>query len=257
MKIALFSDIHANLPALEAFFKDVEARKPDVIYCLGDLVGYNIWPNEVIREIHRRGIATIAGNYDFGIGRTSDDCGCAYKTDEEKANGAISISFTNEIVKADERAYLRTLPAHIKIEFQLNNDKLNLLLVHGSPRRINEYLFEDREEKSMLRIMHDADADIMCFGHTHKPYHRVLNDNASGGDHFRHAINIGSVGKPKDGDRRGCYVLLHIADHSSITDKDSIQAEFIRFDYDVEKAAKAVEDSRLPNAYAEALRTAK
>ena len=140
MKIALFSDIHANLPALEAFFKDVEARKPDAVYCLGDLVGYNIWPNEVINEIRKRGIPTIAGNYDFGIGRTSDDCGCAYRTDKEKEMGAVSISFTNKIVKEEERKYLITLPAHIRIEFQLNYDKLNLLLVHGSPRRINEYL---------------------------------------------------------------------------------------------------------------------
>lgn len=254
MKIALFSDIHANLPALEAFFKDVENRKPDAIYCLGDLVGYNIWPNEVINEIRKRGISTIAGNYDFGIGRSSDDCGCAYKTDTEKANGAISISFTNEIVKDEERKYLRTLPAHIKVEFQLNNDTLNLLLVHGSPRKINEYLFEDREEKSMLRIMQDADADIMCFGHTHKPYHRVLAINEDGKERFRHAINIGSVGKPKDGDSRGGYVLLHVNDNSNIHDKDSIKVEFIRFEYDIEKAAKAVEDSPLPNAYAESLR---
>ena len=254
MTIALFSDIHANLPALEAFFKDVEQKKPDFIYCLGDLVGYNIWPNEVINEIRKRGIPTIAGNYDFGIGRISDDCGCAYKTDDEKANGAVSISFTNEMVNDEERPYLRTLPAHLKVEFQLNSDKLNLLMVHGSPRRINEYLFEDREEKSMLRIMHDADADIMCFGHTHKPFHRILNDIVDGQDHFRHAINIGSVGKPKDGNPQGGYVLLHINDHSSITDKDSIQVEFIRFDYDIEKAAKAVEDSPLPNEYADMLR---
>jgi len=254
MKIALFSDIHANLPALDACFTSIEEQKPDALYCLGDLVGYNSWPNEVINAVRKRGIPTIAGNYDFGIGRHSDDCGCAYKTDEEKANGAISISFTNEIVKPDERAYLRTLPAHIKVEFQLNQDKLNLLLVHGSPRKINEYLFEDRDEKSLLRIMHDADADIMCFGHTHKPYHRVLNESPNGKDHFRHAINIGSVGKPKDGNPQGGYVLLHINDHSTFTNKDSIKVEFIRFDYDIEKAAKAVEDSPLPNAYAESLR---
>src|SRR6202451_392880 len=106
MNIALFSDIHANLPALEAFFADVEARKPDAIYCLGDLVGYNIWPNEVINEIRQRKIPTIAGNYDFGIGRHSDDCGCAYKTDDEKANGAVSLFFTKELVKPDELALL-------------------------------------------------------------------------------------------------------------------------------------------------------
>jgi predicted phosphodiesterase len=254
MTIALFSDIHANLPALEAFFADVDSRKPDAIYCLGDLVGYNIWPNEVIHSIRKRGIPTIAGNYDFGIGKSSDDCGCAYKTDIEKSNGSVSISFTNNIVKEEERKYLRTLPAHIRIEYQLNNDKLNLLLVHGSPRRINEYLFEDREEKSLLRIMEQADADIMCFGHTHKPYHRILPTEPGENVHYRHAINIGSVGKPKDGDPRGCYVMLTINPDSCITKKDTVKAEFIRFDYDIEKAARAVENSPLPNDYAGSLR---
>lgn len=254
MRIALFSDIHANLPALEAFFKDVETKNTDAIYCLGDLVGYNIWPNEVIDEIRKRGIPTIAGNYDWGIGRSSDDCGCAYKTDEEKALGKVSISYTNEVVKDEQRAYLRTLPAHIRLEYQLNNDKRNILFVHGSPRKVNEYLFEDRDEKSMLRIMEQADADIMCFGHTHKPYHRILNSGNEGADHFRHAINIGSVGKPKDSDPRGGYVILTINPDSTVTDKESIEVEFIRFDYDIEKAAKAVEDSPLPNEYADMLR---
>jgi len=254
MKIALFSDIHANLPALEACFKSIEEQKPDAMYCLGDLVGYNVWPNEVINEIRRRGIPTIAGNYDQGIGLTSDECGCAYKTEAEKYMGKISISYTNSIVKPEERKYLRTLPAHMKIEFQLNNDKLNLLLVHGSPRKINEYLFEDRDEKSLLRIMEQADADIMCFGHTHKPYHRILTTGTAENTHYRHAINIGSAGKPKDGNPQGCYVILSINADTSITNKDAVQVEFIRFDYDVEKAAKAVEDSPLPNAYADMLR---
>lgn len=254
MKIALFSDIHANLPALEAFFKDLEEREVDFIYCLGDLVGYNIWPNEVIEELRKRKIPTIAGNYDFGIGRASNDCGCAYKTDEEKANGAVSISYTNEIIRKPNRDYLRSLPAHIKIEYQLNDDKLNLLLVHGSPRKINEYLFEDREEKSLLRIMENADADILCFGHTHKPYHRILDSGMEGENHYRHAINLGSVGKPKDDDPRGCYVILEVNEDSSVLDQHSIQVDFVRFHYDIEKAAKAVEESILPNSYAQNLR---
>ena len=254
MRIAVFSDIHANLPALEACFKSMEEQKPDAIYCLGDLVGYNIWPNEVVNEIRRRGIPTIAGNYDQGIGLMSDECGCAYKTDTEKDMGKVSISFTNSIVKPEERNYLRTLPAHIRVEYQLNNDRLNLLMVHGSPRKINEYLFEDREEKSLLRIMEEADADVMCFGHTHKPFHRILPAIREENTHYRHAINIGSVGKPKDGNPRGCYVLLTVNHNSSIWNKDAVQVEFIRFDYDVEKAAKAVEDSPLPNEYARMLR---
>ncbi len=254
MKIALFSDIHANLPALEACFKSMDAHKPDAVYCLGDLVGYNIWPNEVISEIRKRGIPTIAGNYDQGIGLMSDECGCAYKTDNEKDMGKISISYTNSLVTPDERQYLRTLPSHLRLEFQLNSDKLNLLLVHGSPRKINEYLFEDRDEKSLMRIMEQANADIMCFGHTHKPYHRILPSDINPDTHFRHAVNIGSVGKPKDGNPQGGYVLLHIDENASVLNKDSVKVEFIRFDYDVEKAARAVEESPLPNAFADMLR---
>jgi predicted phosphodiesterase len=129
--------------------------------------------------------------------------------------------------------------------------------VHGSPRKINEYLFEDRDEKSMLRIMEQADADIMCFGHTHKPYHHILNSGIDGKDHFRHAINIGSVGKPKDGNPQGGYVMLTVNENTNVLQGDSIQTEFIRFDYDIEKAARAVEESPLPNDYAESLRKGK
>jgi predicted phosphodiesterase len=251
MKIAFFSDIHANLPALEAFFKDLDKRMPDATYCLGDLVGYNVWPNEVINEIRRRNIPTIEGNYDQGVGRSGDDCGCAYKTDHDKSNGERSIAYTNSVIKPDERKYLRSLPSHFRVEFQPNDERFNMLMVHGSPRKINEYLFEDREEKSMLRIMEQAEAHIMLFGHTHKPFHRILKDENG---NFRHAINIGSVGKPKDGNPRGCYVLLTIDENFSLKKSDSLKVEFIRFEYDVEKAAKAVEDSPLPNDFADMLR---
>ena len=254
MRIALFSDIHANLPALEACLANIALQKTDAIYCLGDLVGYNVWPNEVINLIRQRGIPTIAGNYDQGIGLMSDNCGCAYKEEEEKEMGKISIAYTNSIVKPDERNYLRTLPAHIKLEFQLNNDEYNVLLVHGSPRKINEYLFEDRDEKSTLRIMEQAGADVMCFGHTHKPYHKILQSTSNDGDRYRHAINIGSVGKPKDGNPQGGYVILTLNADSSIKYKDAVTVEFIRFDYDIEKAARAIEDSPLPNPYATMLR---
>lgn len=254
MKIALFSDIHANIPALEAVLEDMEKRRPDAIYCLGDLVGYAPWPNEVIAEIRRRGIPTIAGNYDQGIGLNSDDCGCAYKSDKEKAMGAISISYTNEIVEDDARQYLRTLPAHLTVKFDFGSEKFNLLLVHGSPRKINEYLFEDRPDASFLRIMQQAEADIMAFGHTHKPFYKELADESEGAKRYRHAINIGSVGKPKDGDPRASYVLLELDENTRINKSGSVKVEFSRVKYDVEKAAKAVEDSPLPNEYAEMLR---
>ncbi len=264
MKIALFSDIHANFPALQAVLADIDSRNPDLIYCLGDLVGYAPYPNEVINEIRKRKIPTIAGNYDEGIGLASDECGCAYKAPEEKSNGAISIAYTNNLVLPNERAYLKNLPRHFALDFEHNGEKFKFLMVHGSPRKINEYLFEDRDEKSLMRIMEFGHADIMAFGHTHKPYHRILqniveerNPDSTGKEAtFRHAINIGSVGKPKDGDNRACYVMLDIDSETSMKNKDSVKVEFIRVAYDYESTAKAIEASPLPNEFADMLRKA-
>ncbi|MBN2732685.1 MAG: metallophosphoesterase family protein [Balneolaceae bacterium] len=251
MKIALFSDIHANIDALTPVLEDIYNRSPDAVYCLGDLVGYAPYPNEVIQAIREKGIPVIAGNYDQGVGLNSDDCGCAYRTDEDKARGAESIAFTNRIITDENRAYLRSLPAHLRIEFGVNTDPYHLLLVHGSPRKINEYLFEDRKDKSMARMMERAEAHILAFGHTHKPYHKTLKDRDG---NYRHAINIGSVGKPKDGDPRACYVMMEWESDLDLTLKDSLSVEFIRVAYDVENAAKAVEESLLPNAFAGMLR---
>ncbi|RZL16815.1 MAG: metallophosphoesterase [Hymenobacter sp.] len=241
MTIAFFSDVHGNLPALEAVLADMEQRRPDMIFCLGDLVGYAPWPNEVVNEVRRRGIPTLAGNYDQGIGLASSNCGCAYKTDTEKGLGA---------------HYLRLLPKHMRLDFQEEPCTLSLLMVHGSPRKINEYLFEDRPEASFLRVLAEANADVLLFGHTHKPYHRTFAYEVNGETRYRHALNIGSVGKPKDGDPRAAYQLLHLDEHTTLTDPTSVRSELIRVEYDVEKAAQAVEASPLPNEYADMLRKA-
>ncbi|MDZ7720166.1 MAG: metallophosphoesterase family protein [Balneolaceae bacterium] len=251
MKIALFSDIHANIDALKPVLNDIYNRKPDAVYCLGDLVGYAPYPNEVIETIREKGIPVIAGNYDQGVGLKSDDCGCAYKNEEDEARGVESITYTNKIISEENRKYLRSLPAHLRVEFGVNTDPCHLLLVHGSPRKINEYLFEDRPDKSMIRMMEKANAHIMAFGHTHKPYYKRLEDSDG---NFRHAINIGSVGKPKDGDPRACYVTLEWEDDLDLSRSNGLNVEFIRVEYDVEKAAKAVEESPLPNPFADMLR---
>lgn len=256
MKIALFSDIHANLPALEAVLKDIENESPDAVYCLGDLVGYATWPNEVVEEIQKRHIPTIAGNYDQGVGLNSDDCGCAYVTDEDKARGAESIAYTNKTITEKNRRYLRELPSHLRIEFGVNTTGYDLLLVHGSPSRINEYLFEDRPDRSFRRKMEKAGADIMAFGHTHKPFHKVFEFEEEGKSRYRHAINIGSVGKPKDGDSRACYAIIEWNGDLDLSNPDALSVHFRRVEYKVEKAAKAIEESPLPNDFAQMLREA-
>lgn len=254
MQLAVFSDVHANLPALEAVLEDLDDRRPDMVFCLGDLVGYAPWPNEVVEIVRRRGIPTIAGNYDEGVGLESDDCGCAYRTEEDRRRGDLSIAYTNDVVDPAVRAYLRTLPRRLRLTFEpprrADGRSTDVLMVHGSPRRINEYLFEDRPDRSFRRMMETAGADVMLFGHTHKPYHKRLTREVDGETRVRHAVNTGSVGKPKDGDPRACYVLLDIEPGS-----DDVAVQFVRLPYDVERAAREIERSPLPDAFADMLRT--
>lgn len=237
-RIAIFSDIHANLPALRAVLEDIDRRGVEQHYCLGDLVGYGTFPNEVIKVIRERNIPTIMGNYDQGVGNSSDECGCAYKTAEEEALGKRSIAWTNAHTTDENKSFLRSLLPQIPL--QLGN--LKILLAHGSPRRINEYLYADRPDSSLERILDGVNADVLVVGHTHKPYHRVLPSG-------RQVINEGSVGKPKDGDPRAAYVILEAKGRD-------LHVEFVRVPYDVEQAATAIEATEMPHEYAVMLRTA-
>ncbi len=133
MKLAVISDVHANLPALEAVLADIETCQVQALYCLGDLVGYAPWPNEVVQTIWAHRIPTIAGNYDHGVGLASDDCGCAYQTEKDQALGAESIAYTNDVVTDEVRNYLRTLPRHLELTLGQDDPASKLLMVHGSP----------------------------------------------------------------------------------------------------------------------------
>jgi len=237
-QVAIFSDIHANLPALQAVLNDMDQRGLDKRYCLGDLVGYGTFPNEVIAIIREQNIPTIMGNYDQGVGNSSDDCGCAYKTAAEEALGKRSIAWSNAHTTDENKAFLRNLPPQIWVEL----GALRVCLAHGSPRKINEYLYADRPDASLERILDGVNADVLVVGHTHKPYHRVLPSG-------RHVINEGSVGKPKDGDPRAPYVILS-------AEGKNLQVEFVRVPYDVEQIATAIEASEMPSEYAGMLRSA-
>lgn len=238
-RIAVFGDIHGNLPALEAVLDDIDQRAVKDLYCLGDLVGYGVRPNEVIAAIRKRDIPTIMGNYDLGVGQDSEDCGCAYRTPAARALGERSIAWSNAHTLPENKVYLRTLLD--KITLQLGD--LTVVMVHGSPRKVNEYLYKDRPEAGLERLLDMVAADVLICGHTHLPYHRILSSG-------RHVVNAGSVGKPKDNDPRACYLLV-------LADGKDLSVEFIRVPYDVEQAAREIEATEMPDEFAEMLRLGK
>src|SRR5690606_33735243 len=112
---------------------------------------------------------------------------------------------------------------------------INVLLVHGSPRKVDEYVLQDTDEDYVLELMQETDADILCVAHSYKPYHRDINSQTG----LKHVINTGSVGKPKDGNPMGGYVMVTLNENSSVNNPSSIQVDFIRFEYDLMKAIKA------------------
>lgn len=165
VKIVTFSDIHGNLHALQGVLADIERQQPDQMYCLGDLVGYGAHPNEVIALIRTHQIPTIMDNYDDSVGFDKDDCGCAYTDNEMRRLGDLSLAWSKAHVTQGNKAFLRTLLPNIRFEVRGKR----VLLVHGSPRRINEYVYEDRAPAILARIAAMANADILAFGHTHLP----------------------------------------------------------------------------------------
>ncbi len=261
-RIALLSDIHGNLPALDAVLADMDASGVSERYCLGDLVGYGPDPAGVVARIRDAGIPTIAGNYDDGVGHRRGQCGCYYATDQARQDGAASYEFTDAALGDADHEWLAALPDALRFE----SEGARVLLAHGSPRKINEYLLPDRTDKQLARLASDAAADVVCVGHVHMPYHRRMSalDGAT-----VHYASSGSVGKPKDGDPRAGWVELILGGEDEIRAAAPgdpalgpagatdvwVGAVVHRCDYDVEAVAQAVLAAGLPPRLAEALRT--
>jgi putative phosphoesterase len=233
-RIAVITDIHANLPALQAALSHIDRLGVDAVYCGGDLVGYGPHPNEVCALIAEREIPTIYGNYDYAIARDLDDCGCAYITPHDRELGQRSVEWTLAHTNQASKDFMRALPFDLR--FAVGDSEVHL--VHGSPRKVNEYLFDDKPASLYERLAAAEDGDVLVFGHTHKPWVREY-----GGVLF---VNCGSVGKPKDGDPRGALALLE-------DDRSGVRVTIERVEYDAAAVAREVAEAGLPSEFAEKL----
>ncbi|MEJ7789636.1 MAG: metallophosphoesterase family protein [Thermoleophilaceae bacterium] len=233
-RAAVITDIHGNLAALEACLTRVEELGIESLYCGGDLVGYGPRPNEVCSLIEDRSIPTIYGNYDYAIGRDLEDCGCAYRDPHDRELGQKSVDWT--LAHTDQRSkdFMRALPFDLR--FELGGKGVRL--VHGSPRKVNEYLFEDKPARTFERIAAGAECDVLVFGHTHQPWVHEY-----GGVLF---VNCGSVGKPKDGDPRAAFAVLEAT-------AAGVEATIERVIYNAQSVAREVAAAGLPGEYADKL----
>ena len=230
-RVAVITDLHGNLPATAAALARIDELGIDTVYCGGDLVGYGPRPDDVCAFIQDRAVPTIYGNYDHAIARDLEDCGCAYITPHDRAIGQLSVDWTLAHTNARSKEFLRALPFDLR--FVLGDKRIRL--VHGSPRKVNEYLFEDKPARTFERIAALADTDVLVFGHTHKPWVHEY-----GGVLF---VNCGSVGKPKDHDPRGAFAVLEHVDGEP-------RATIERVDYDTHAVAREMREVGLPDELA-------
>jgi predicted phosphodiesterase len=245
MKYALISDIHANLPALNAVLADIGARRDvDAVYHLGDLTGYAPWPNEVVDILRARAIPGVAGNYDSTVATNYKHCGCRADTPHEEELSHRSYEWTLAHVTGETKKYLGSLPFRLDIRpLGGHVSGATITLVHGNQTLNTVYVTEDRPDsflEKMAAALESRAGDVICFGHTHKPWQREV-----GGIRF---VNTGSVGRPKDGDWRACYVLLDV-------DSSGSTVEFVRVEYDVAETARGIRESELPTDFAEVLKS--
>ena len=245
MRYALISDIHANLPALQAVLKSIASQANiSATYHLGDLVGYAPWPNETVQLLRSSHIPGVAGNYDSTVATDYKHCGCKYEDARQEELSHLSYEWTKQHTSAGVKQLLRELPFRIDIR-PLGGHLAGptVTLVHGNHVLNTVYVHDDRPDPFLEKMGQAVGArtgDVLCFGHTHKPWHRIVN-----GVHY---VNTGSVGRPKDGDWRAGYVMLDISDGDA-------HVQFVRVEYDVEMAARAILESDLPNDFAEYLRS--
>jgi predicted phosphodiesterase len=184
--------------------------------------------------VAERGMPTIYGNYDYAIARDLEDCGCAYVDPHDRELGRRSVAWTLAQTERAAKDFMRALP----FDLRFGVGGAGVHLVHGSPRKVNEYLFEDKPARLYERLA-AAEADpVLVFGHTHKP--RVRDH---GGVRF---VNCGSVGKPKDSDPRGAFAVLRAAG-------DGVGATIKRVSYDAGAVAAEVRRAGLPGEYADKL----
>lgn len=238
MKFAVFGDIHGNIEALKAAYEAAKAAGAEKIYHLGDLGGYSPFVNEVVEFLIAHNIEGVQGNYDEAVANDREHCGCKAEEPVQEEMAHLSFVWTKRHASSSSRTYMKSLPT----EISFNAGGRKVALFHATPHKNNLYWFEERPEKFFSEMGGKIDADMLIYGHTHKPYWKDL-----GGKIF---INAGSVGKPKDGNPRACVTLVDIT-------ADKVNIEFLRVPYDVGKAAQAIVISGLPLYFAERLKEGK
>jgi predicted phosphodiesterase len=235
-RIAVFGGIYSNHLALAAALDDARRRGVEAVYCLGDLGAFGPHPDRVFPLLHDRGVACIQGNYDNSIGNDRADCQCGYTDPRDNHFARLSYAYTFAHTSAANRTWMRELPAQRRLRL----GRYRVLMCHGSPRRVNEFLWESTTPTHFLEYLaEEHQADVILATHTGVKWHRLLSQD-------RHFVNVGVLGRPEnDGRTNVWYAVLEAAPR--------LRVEFVPVAYDHQRLAEEMRAEGLPKEFTETI----
>lgn len=242
IQIAVFGDVHGNLPALETVLNDIEERGIRQKFCLGDLVDFAPWGNEVIEKIRSLNIPCLMGNHDERIAFDISAIPLSKHSEEETAARFLAIDHSKKYITEENKTFLSELPFHLKLNYKIGEKHWNIQLVHCSLESNDTYLYESENDEVFQNMLSESQSDVIMMGHTHMSFKKYFNG--------KWAINSGSVGRSREENRLASYVILTL-------DEEKVTPEIIQLDYPLEKVAQEIDKSEIPNYYASFLRNEK
>jgi diadenosine tetraphosphatase ApaH/serine/threonine PP2A family protein phosphatase len=237
-RVAVFGGVYSNYLALEATLEDARKRDVEAVFCLGDMGGFGPHPDRVFPLLKTGGVLAIQGNYDESLSLGKGDCGCGYTDPRDNLFARVSYEYTFQRTSAANKAWLGTLPKRRRIQL----GDLRVLMCHGSPRTINEFLWESSTPNGLLgKFQRDFRTDVILCTHTGIKWHRRMDEG-------KHLVNVGVIGRPEnDGKTNVWYTILTAA--------DDLQVEFVPVHYNYETLARHMEQEALPSEFVETIRT--
>lgn len=240
IQIAIFSDVHGNLPALEAVLKDIEQRGIHQKFCLGDLVDFAPWGNEVIERIKSLNIPCLMGNHDERIAFDIPVFPLSKHSQEETEARFIAIDHSKKYINAENKIFLSELPFHLKLNYKVGKRHWDIQLVHSSLTSNDTYLYESETDEVFLSMLEDSKADLIVMGHTHLSFQKQFENK-------KWAVNCGSVGRSKEENRLASYLILYLTE-------EKIIPEIIQLSYPIEEVIQKIKESDIPDYYASFLK---
>ncbi|UKB78711.1 metallophosphoesterase family protein [Chryseobacterium sp. MEBOG07] len=236
IQIAVFSDVHGNLPALDSVLKDIEKRGIRQKFCLGDLVDFAPWGNEVIEKIRSLNIPCLMGNHDERIAFDIPVIPLSKHSEEETEARFIAIDHSKKHITEENKRFLSALPFHLKLNYKIGNRHWSIQLVHSSLTSNDTYLYESENDEVFSNMLKESQSDVIVMGHTHLSFVKHFENNGW-------AVNAGSVGRSKEENRLASYLILTL-------DEENITPEIVQIAYPLEQTLLGIEKSGIPNYYA-------